>query len=504
MMQGAYYDALGLTPAQINLGIGGYQPEIPVPAGSPYWGWQGWKRQWAGLKLARVVWRLARQFPREITALYAAVRKEKAINLAGQTNAGLLQLLQRVLDLGAALGPRFQLANAAAAVWQPPLERLLSWLAPGRVRPLVAALTAGSGKVTSAEHGYRLFDLAAAARRDPAAREYLSQTPLDPQGWRRLAPDSLFRMEMSRFLAEFGHRGLYEADLANPRWNEDPGYLLEQVRFLLATERTRPLRDGQATRRAAEAEVRQYTRWLRPLVFWLAARARQGAVLREAGKSAIVATLEPLRAAALEVGRRLVAAGALDDPSEVFHLATLEVETYLRGEWDGTGARALVADRKAQRDAWLAKEPPDVLLVEGDGPPTAWQPAARGLSLAPATIAAAASPSSTSSALCLTGMGVSSGRASGPACIVRHPAEGQRLQNGQVLVAPSTDPGWTPLFLRASAVVMEVGGYLSHGAIVAREYGLPAVVNIPGLLHAVREGQVLSVDGDAGQVRGEG
>ncbi len=69
-----------------------------------------------------------------------------------------------------------------------------------------------------------------------------------------------------------------------------------------------------------------------------------------------------------------------------------------------------------------------------------------------------------------------------------------------MLVAPSTDPGWTPLFLRASAVVAEVGGYLSHGAIVAREYGLPAVANIPGLLEAVRDGSQLSVDGDTGEV----
>jgi pyruvate,water dikinase len=69
-----------------------------------------------------------------------------------------------------------------------------------------------------------------------------------------------------------------------------------------------------------------------------------------------------------------------------------------------------------------------------------------------------------------------------------------------VLVAPSTDPGWTPLFLRASALVLEVGGYLSHGAIVAREYGLPAVANVPGVLAAVHDGQRLTVDGDAGRV----
>ena len=84
--------------------------------------------------------------------------------------------------------------------------------------------------------------------------------------------------------------------------------------------------------------------------------------------------------------------------------------------------------------------------------------------------------------------------------MIRHPRESDRLQPGDVLVAPSTDPGWTPLFLRASAVVMEVGGYLSHGAIVAREYGLPAVVNVREALAAIPDGETVEVNGDAGEV----
>ena len=98
------------------------------------------------------------------------------------------------------------------------------------------------------------------------------------------------------------------------------------------------------------------------------------------------------------------------------------------------------------------------------------------------------------------GIAASPGHARAVARVLMHPGEGGRLQPGEILVAPSTDPGWTPLFLRASALVAEVGGYLSHGAIVAREYGLPAVVNIPGLLDVVRDGEVLEVDGDVGKV----
>ena len=98
------------------------------------------------------------------------------------------------------------------------------------------------------------------------------------------------------------------------------------------------------------------------------------------------------------------------------------------------------------------------------------------------------------------GIGVAAGRASGRARLIRHPGENTRLQAGDVLVAPSTDPGWTPLFLRANALVMEVGGYLSHGAIVAREYGIPAVVNVPGVMKALKDGEHLTVDGDEGKV----
>src|SRR3954464_7400364 len=102
--------------------------------------------------------------------------------------------------------------------------------------------------------------------------------------------------------------------------------------------------------------------------------------------------------------------------------------------------------------------------------------------------------------LLLKGAGVSSESGRGVARVNRHPTDGIRLQVGDILVAPSTDPGWTPLFLRASAVVMEVGGYLSHGAIVAREYGLPAVVNVGSAVTTIQDGQLLTVDGDTGEV----
>jgi pyruvate,water dikinase len=84
---------------------------------------------------------------------------------------------------------------------------------------------------------------------------------------------------------------------------------------------------------------------------------------------------------------------------------------------------------------------------------------------------------------------------------VRHPSEGQKLQRGDILIAHSTDPGWTPLFLSAGGLVVETGGYLSHGAIVAREFAIPAVVNLPGILDRLKDGDMVEVDGRVGEVR---
>jgi pyruvate,water dikinase len=490
-VQWGFYDCFGLLPADTNRLIGGHQPEIAVPAGSPFLGRAGPRRLLANFRMIGMLVAVGRTLPGAVAALYREARRVRACDLTQLSDVRLMELMEEVGEGSLAFGDQFQRGNGATGAWLDRLAAVLERAAPGRGPALAAALMAGTGQVTSAVHGYRLYDLADVARRDPAARAYLARTPLDPQGWRRLPPDSPFRAGMEQFLAEFGHRAVNEIEISNPRWNEDPTYLLEQVRFLLAAGPTRPPREAaRAARAAAEAELRRRTFLLRPLVRFLAARARHAAALREASKSAMMALWEGMRGIGLEIGRRLVVAGALDTPDDIVHLAVVDWDAFLRGEWDGRGARALVADRKAQRAAWLAESPPSVLILDAAGRP-ATLPAARAAAPPPAVAAHGAE---------LRGLGVSAGRASGPARVLRHPDEGARLQNGDVLVAPSTDPGWTPLFLRASALVLEVGGYLSHGAIVAREYGLPAVASVPGVLDAVRDGQRLTVDGDAGRV----
>jgi pyruvate,water dikinase len=494
-LQWVFYDCLGLLPADTNRSLGGHQPAIAVPPGSPFRGRAGWARLRANARLLRILLSIGRKLPPQMSRLRAAARRARALDLGRLSNAQLLDLIYLLGDWGPPFGRQFQLGNAAAGGWQTALVEFLGWLLPGRGPALAAALLAGSGRVTTAAQGYRLLAVADAARRDPEALDYLGREPLDPHGWRLLPGSSPFRRAMERFLDEFGHRAVYEVEIANPRWNEDPTYLLEQVRYVLGSPPARPPQEAAwAARAAAEAEVARHTFFLRPVVAWLAARAREGAALREAGKSTLVALYEPMRYALLEIGRRLARAGLLWTPSDVFFLTWMDVQTYLRGEWDGRGAPALVADRRARAEAWEVESPPDFLVVDAEGRPAALP----AVAVSPLPLAAAAGTGG------LAGIAASAGRASGPARVLRHPGEGHRLRAGDVLVAPSTDPGWTPLFLRASALAVEVGGYLSHGAIVAREYGLPAVVNVPGLLDAVRDGQRLTVDGNAGRVLIEG
>jgi pyruvate,water dikinase len=140
----------------------------------------------------------------------------------------------------------------------------------------------------------------------------------------------------------------------------------------------------------------------------------------------------------------------------------------------------LVRGRRTAYDYWFSVTAPEVIDARG-----------RPLELEP-------EPGATESRL--IGIAASRGRVSGTARIARSPEEAAQLARGAILVARSTDPGWTPAFALVRGLVLEVGGQLSHGAIVAREYGLPAVVNVPDALRRIQDGQTITVDGTLGTV----
>ena len=416
--------------------------------------------------------------------MVAQARRSRAVDLSTLSDDRLLARFRDLQSLGAEYEPVLQLAATYSGVWARALEWVLELAVRGSARSLVSRLLAASGNVASAEHGFRLQDLATRAAGDAAALAVLRDT--DPWAWRELPADAPFRIGMEDYLDRFGHRAVFEMELASTRWAEDPHYVLEQVRFHLDHPPDGDARSRAAdVRRRAEAELAAFPAVLRPVARRVLARARRGAALRENAKSGSAAAIALIRQVCLEVGRRLQASGRIAAAGDVFHLSIVEVEAWLTGAWDGTGAGALVADRRARLAAQQELELPGVIQES---------------SSADSGAVAAPAETSASEGDAWAGVAAAPGEAEGAACVLRTPLDGRRMGRGDVLVAPSTDPGWTPLFLRASALVTETGGYLSHGAVVAREFGLPAVVNVRDAMRTLTDGDRLRVDGTAGRV----
>ena len=453
-MQFGFYDGLGVLPSEVVKTIGGHQPEIPVPR-QPLKGPEGRRRKMAGLRLVRLLWNHPAKAQAAVRKHLEYQRSFDAADWSAYSQDDLWGVMKQIAERQECFILVFGLANASSGPWQLALEGMM------KDGGLINRLQAGTGAVASAEQGYRLYDLATG------------------------------KITLEEFLRDFGHRGVYETDIVNPRWLEDPSWILEQAEAIRRNPPARDPRENAAgVRREAERELRRRFGWRAPLLLWMVRKLRDAMAAREACKSAMVSVLLPVRRAVLEVGRRLVKAGLLDSPEQMFQLALADVTCLVRGYWDGAGARELAQDRTARRETWLAEDCPDVIIEEPGG----------GLAAAAPTAGRSGSPDGTGQ---WSGIAVSPGAARGPARLVRDPNDAGHLQPGDILCAPSTDPGWTPLFLRAAGIIMETGGYLSHGAIVAREYGIPAVANVPGILSLLTDGEDVAVDGFTGRVSRE-
>ena len=450
-MQWAFFDAFGIKPAEIVKVIGGHQPEIAIPAGAENRRDKG-RRQRAGLKLLRALRGSTARTQRAVEEQIELGRQLGGADFASLSRQQMLELQDRIFAAQQRILPVVGMANSSTGPWQTFLDGMV------RDPSLVAQLQAGSGQVASAEHGYRLYEI---ARGESTVEE---------------------------FLKEFGHRAVYEADFVHPRWVEDPGWIEAQVESIRANPpKEDPRRVAQRARETAERAVRRRFGLRAPLVLWFAKKLRAANGAREAAKSGLVSMGVPVRRLVMEMGLRLVGEGKLDAPESALHLAVIDVRSWLEGFWDGTGAQELTMHRRERRERWLARPAADLVEEAPDG----------------SIATKAAEEAASAGAEGWSGLAVSAGKATGPARILHTPREAERLMEGDVLVAPSTDPGWTPLFLRASALVMETGGYLSHGAIVAREFGIPAVANVPGILAALKDGETIRVDGSAGRVARE-
>ncbi|WP_447919551.1 PEP/pyruvate-binding domain-containing protein [Achromobacter aegrifaciens] len=483
VIQWVGYDALGVPPLAMNTLLGGPQPEIAV---SPLTLAQ---RLQHGVRILRYLRReapLRKQAEHNRPRLFARAQAWLDEPLPA-SNAALGARLREQFRTVLAADDLFFLQGSGGGALHKLLE-LVEKACPGEGHALTAAMMAGGEPSVTAAQGYALMALAQLAAADARALAWLRDPGRDSTAWHSALPDgSPFKQAFADFLRQYGHRAVYETYLRNARWREDPGYLLDSVLQLtgadLAALRARQdSAAGQATQRLRAA----LPLWQRPLAAKLLAGARIEGRQREAARSVLVAYLAAARKSALALGRRFVRPDGLAAADDIFHLTSPELFALAEARLAPAAAGRRAALRRVQLESWAATPDQDVIVEYAEAGATVPAPLARH------------DPDATES---WRGTPAAGGHARARAFVARTPSEGLAMPAGAILVAPSTDPAWTPLFLRAGALVMEAGGYLSHGAIVAREFGIPALVNVQGILQQVATGDMLEVDASGGVVR---
>lgn len=357
-----------------------------------------------------------------------------------------------------------------------------------------------------------LYDLAGWARSDPGLVSALLERPtaelaeclrtgsppagVDDVLWQE------WRFTFREHLALFGH-AVYNLDFASPVAADDPSVLLETMKFYLRGQGTDPherqrllteRRESLTEQMAARLGPRRRAVFLR-LLRW----AQETAPIREDALADVGLAWPLLRRMLLELGQRLVVAGVIAEPGDVFWLRSQELRSAVEfglaapraGAAAITGAgrpvrAAAVEERKMLWRGQAKAAAPQML------PESRWMERAFG-SMMPAG-------SQHQSGAIIKGVGASAGRVSAPARVLAGPQDFGQMEPGDVLVARITTPAWTSLFAMASAVVTDVGGPLSHSSIVAREYGIPAVLGTGVATQRLSTGQRILVDGDAGTV----
>jgi phosphohistidine swiveling domain-containing protein len=346
-----------------------------------------------------------------------------------------------------------------------------------------------SGNVTT-DMDLAVGDLADAVRRAPGIlsrlREGARLSALS--GAEGLEGAEAFLKAWGDFLRRYGMRGPREIDISRPRYRDDPSPILMAVVGNLEHEeagahRAKHRRLQEEGEAAAERLVAGASRGLLGGLKGALARrmvrvARSYLPLREHPKLVLIHVLDLVRAAVLSAADLLVSEGRLSAREDVWFLGLDELLSAL--SQPELELQSMVAERKADFVHFERLTPPRLITSDGE---IVKAPARRG-----------GAPEGA-----LVGVGVSGGVAEGLARVVLDPAR-EVLGAGEILVAPFTDPGWTPLFINARGLVMEVGGLLTHGSVVAREYGIPAVVSVDGATRRIETGQRIRVDGDRGFV----
>ncbi|PKL94552.1 MAG: hypothetical protein CVV18_08600, partial [Gammaproteobacteria bacterium HGW-Gammaproteobacteria-8] len=349
----------------------------------------------------------------------------------------------------------------------------------GEDRELIARIGRGTTGNVVVEMGIALYRLA--GRLDRSELDDLNRLA-ERIEQRALSPEWL--KQWDDFLSRFGWRGPMEMDLASPRYADAPGLAVRQMALMAVDDRDFDPESAHQRyieqRRQAEQELMRRVGPLRRALLRRIHRLNERfAGARDTPKHLLVLFNYAIRKRALAEGQRLLEAGRLDAAEDVFALRFADLEA--AAEDASLDLRKLRDQRSQFRNQLEAKVKSFPAVIDS-----------RGRILRAPVLSAEPG--------LLSGMPVSPGVVTGPVKLLHSPHD-KAVVKGDVLVAYATDPGWTPLFVNAAAVVLEVGGVLQHGAVIAREYGKPCVTGIDRLVETLQDGEQVEVDGTAGTVR---
>jgi phosphohistidine swiveling domain-containing protein len=424
-----------------------------------------------------------------------SIERWKAVDVANTPEERLLDGVRELALADALYWFACALMIARAKITDALLGRFLTTAAPGRSLTSGMFLRGFPSPTVDAET--ELEGLAEQVRASDELRALAAATPAAdlPEALKRTPAGQAWLEAFARYLDRYGHQ-VYNLDFVVPTQADDPLPVLLSLKEMAQ----RPGRDPRARQQSIVAErdtlveetVRSLDLLRRRLFRVLLGWAQRFGPDREQALFYMGAGWPTLRQLALELGQRLVENGSLLAAGDIFFLETSEIAAAIAARAVGEARPELARqarERRELREARKKLHPPPVVppghkLHFGPFDMSAWETQRRNEPVG----------------AILQGFAVSPGQVSAPASVIRSPADFLQMEPGTVLVCPTTTPAWTPLFSQARGLVTDVGGVLAHGSIVAREYGIPAVLGTGIATTRIRSGQTISVDGDAGTV----
>ena len=442
-------------------------------------------------RMLRFMVLLPRRLPGIIQRYHDEIDEVKALDLAGASEEEIVTWIRGLVydTIGRLMNYDFLIIALTGRTYEL-LEAMLEPYYGHETEAIVTRLNSGLPGNATMETNMGLWDLAQEAKNSAEVSEVI-RTQDAEQALQRLAQSEegqIFLEKLERFLQDYGHREI-RLDIVYPTWGEDPAPVFGFLRsYLDADEHQSPYIQQERLEKERldlTAEVSaKIGRGLKgrllmgPLFRWLLGHAQESTRERDTMHFEWTRLIPPVRRMILELGRRWRDRGLLREPEDTFYMRFEEMETMAASP---TSYIEIVQARREEFEADRSYPWPDIIR---DGQEVYVE---RG-SQAPA------------SDDYLSGVAGSPGTISGIARVINGPEEFHKLQKGEILVAPLTNPVWTPLFAVAGGLITEVGGILSHGAIVAREYGIPAVMSVNDATTQIHEGQMITVDGNKGIV----